>query len=246
MVRLSAVIQPVGLPSAPVSIVRRDASAASFAMPSAVDPAGGQQHRAVEQLHIDVMIRRRGRDLGLRRAALLGELRFDPAAGDDQPASFRRGLRGGAQAVKRFAERRRADPVHLGRVGQPGADRVDMRVDQSGNDGAAGEIDHARRGTGQRADVGRAPDRDDAVAAHRQRFGRRRVERDDLAVEKDRVGALRLRGAGEDQQHSSAQHGEGQRRSDRIASYSRCIVQLVSMFISLEPGGLRRATLTCL
>ena len=28
--------------------------------------------------------------------------------------------------------------------------------------------------------------------------------------------------------------------------YSRCIVQLVSMFISVEPGGLRRATVTCL
>ena len=191
-----------------------------------LDPAVGQQHRAVEQLHIDVMIGRRGRDLGLgraaasRRTALRSSRRRRPASFPSARPARRRAMRSSASASER-----RADPVHLGRVGQAGADRVDMRVDQPGNDGAAGEIDHARRRTGQRADVGRASDRDDAIAAHRERFGRGGVERDDLAVEEDRVGGLRLRGAGEagrQQAEPAASRDSMSTTAAAACSWSRC------------------------
>ena len=185
MVRLSALIQPVGLPSAAVSIVRRDASSALFARSECFDAAGGQQHGAVEKLDVDRMAARHARDLGLRRAAPLGELLLDPAAGDDEPASFRRIVRRRAQPLQRLGNRARTDPVYLGRVGQPGADRVDVRVDQSRNDGAAAEIDRPRRGAGQRADIGRTSDRRDAPIAYRERLGRRGIEGDDLAVDEE-------------------------------------------------------------
>ena len=116
-----------------------------------------------------------------------------------------------------------------------------MRVDQSRNNRTAREFDHTGRRAGERADVGRAPERDDPIAAHRERLGRSAVERDDLAVEEDRVGGLRQRGSGE----QSEQAGPV-RQPAQHDCYSRCSVQLVSMFISVEPGGLRRATFTCL
>ena len=129
--------------------------------------------------------------------------------------------------------------MDLGREGEAGADRVDVRVDQSRNDGAAGEIDHRVAGPASARIVGRASDRHDAVAAHRERLGRSAVERDDLAVEEDRVGGLRVRGSGEQSQQDGQPHQPPKH-------HKRCSVQLVSMFISVEPGGLRRATFTCL
>ena len=86
--------------------------------------------------------------------------------------------------------------MHLGGVGQPGADGVDVGIDQAGNDGAAAEIDDAGRGTGERADVGRAADRRDFSVAHRQRLRGRRVIDDDLAVDEDGVGGLSVSGTG--------------------------------------------------
>ena len=142
-----------------------------------------------------MMIGRRGRDLGLGRPAALGELVLDPAARDHEPAPLRGRLRGRAQAAERLGERGRADPVHLGREGETGADRVDVRIDQPRNDRAAGKIDHRVAGPASARIVGGASDRDDPLAAHRERLGWSGVERNDLAVEEDRIGGLRVRRA---------------------------------------------------
>ena len=42
--------------------------------------------------------------------------------------------------------------MHLGGVGEPGSYRVNMRVDQPGDDGAAFQIDDLCGGPGQRSD----------------------------------------------------------------------------------------------
>ena len=128
-------------------------------------PAARQQGRAVDHLHIDVVLGSGRRDLGLRRPPLLGELPFDPAAGDDQPAPLRDPCGRGAKTIKRFIERASADPVHFGGVGEPGADRVDMRVDQPGDDGAACKIDDVCGGPGQRPDF--------TLTIRAPRYGRR-------------------------------------------------------------------------
>ena len=209
--------------------------------PERLDAAGREQHarcRAPAHRRDDRAPRPRSRPGsggGVRRTASRSS-RPRPRA--SFPSARPARPRGDGRAPRQAT---RADPVDLGREGEAGADRVDMRVDQSRNDGAARKIDHAGRRAGERADVGRASDRDDPVAAHRERLGRSGVERDDLAVEEDRVGGLRLRGSGEQREQAGPA-----RQPAQHDCYSRCSVQLVSMFISVEPGGLRRATFTCL
>ena len=53
-------------------------------------PAGREQDRGIEHLHIDVVVRRGGGDLSLGRATAFGELPLGPAASDDQPGALRR------------------------------------------------------------------------------------------------------------------------------------------------------------
>ena len=93
--------------------------------------SGAHEHAAVEKLYIDQVIGRGGNDLGLGRPPAFLELPLGPAAGDDEPASLRLGFRCGAETVERGSERARAGPVHLGGVGEPRADRVDVGVDQT-------------------------------------------------------------------------------------------------------------------
>ncbi len=112
-----------------------------------------------------------------------------------------------------------------------------MGIDQAGNDGAAAEIDDAGRRTGQRANVGRAADGGDFSIAHRQGLCGRRVIDDDLAVEKDGVGKLGLRGR---------YAGQQTEQRTRRGPYNRCKVHSVSMNMSFAPGGVRRYTLVCL
>ena len=68
------------------------------------------------------------------------------------------------------------------------------------------EIDHPRLGSGERADIGGAADRDDLAVAHGERLGRRggRIERHDLAVEQHGIGVLGMRG------HAECRRGHGE------------------------------------
>src|SRR5947207_6902906 len=113
---------------------------------------------------------------------------------------------------------------------------MDVGIDQPRDNSTAAEIDDAGRGTGQRANVVRA-DRDDFAITHRQGLRGRRVINDDLAVEKDGVGKLGLRGR---------YAGQQTEQRARRGPYSRCKVHSVSMNMSFAPGGVRRYTLVCL
>jgi hypothetical protein len=161
------------------------------------------EHRPpVAKLHVDRVVGSSGRELGLRRPAILLELLDIPATGHDQPRARLHRPRGGADAAVALLERARADPVDLGAEAQRRANGMEVRIDQAGNDRAAAQIDHARGRTGELANLGRRPDRRDAPITDRDRFLNRRaqVESDDLAVDQDRVWSLRPHRAREPQQ----------------------------------------------
>src|SRR5207248_998804 len=73
--------------------------------------------------------------------ALLGELLFGPAAGDDDPGTGLLAFRGLTDFLQRLLQRRHADPVHLGTERQRGADAMDVPVREARNDGAVAEVD---------------------------------------------------------------------------------------------------------
>ena len=130
--------------------------------------------------------------LGLARAAALDELLLGPAARDDDPLAGGRCLCTGADARHGFGQRAQADPTRLGLEGEASADGVDMRIDQAGDDGAAGKIDDARVRPGEPSHLGIDADGDNMRAAHRQRLrdSSRLIERDDLAARQDQVGLI--------------------------------------------------------
>ena len=84
--------------------------------------------------------------------------------------------------------------MHFGRIGEPGAYGVNVRIDQSRNDGAAGKIDLPRSGAAHRCDPLSIADSDDAAVPDGNCLGFRvrRIERDDPAVQEDRIGGLRV------------------------------------------------------
>ncbi len=102
-----------------------------------------------------------------------------------------------ANAIQRFGERSRADPIHFGAEAERGANGVHVRIDQAGDHGASFQIDHARLLPGHLAQIGGRADGDDPAVAHgdRLRRGKFRVDGEDLAVEQNRGGVLRQRQA---------------------------------------------------
>ena len=185
-----------------------------------------------------------GSDLGLGGTAAFLELPFDPAAGDHEPRALGRGPCRAAKAIERLGKRVGADPMHLGPVGQAGPNGVDVGIDQTGNDGAAAEVDDARAGAGQRADCGRVPDAGDLAVVHRQCRRRCGLMGNDLAVDEDRIRRLRVRRC------DAGQRRQPDKTADQPAAhrsfYNRCSVQLVSMNMFVEPCGVRRRTRACL
>ena len=154
----------------------------------------------VEQLDVDVMIRRSGCNLGLRRSAAFAELPVSPTTCYYQPRSFWCCLCGGAYAVKPFLKRAHAKPMHLRVVAKACTNGVNVRIDQTGDDCAATEINDPGRGVSQRADTRRIADRGDSSVAHCQRLCRRAVIDDKLAIDENGVrrGNLNLRVTGVD------------------------------------------------
>ena len=67
-------------------------------------------------------------------------------------------------------ERRRADPVHLGAEAERRANRVQVRVDEAGDDRSALQIDDASLRARELANVRRAADGRDLAVADRERF----------------------------------------------------------------------------
>src|SRR5262245_7107984 len=92
-------------------------------------------------------------------------------------------------AGERFVEGWRADPVDLGREAEAGPDAVEVRVDQSGNDGCPSQIDDAGPRAGEFPDIGRSADGGDCRALNRDGFpgGEVVVDGEDFAVDEDGV-----------------------------------------------------------
>ena len=90
------------------------------------------QHRpAVPKLHVHRVVRRNGRQLGLRGPAILFELLHVPPTRDDEPRARLHRARRGADSSERFFERARADPIDLGAEAQCRANGVEVRIDQT-------------------------------------------------------------------------------------------------------------------
>ena len=162
---------------------------------------------AVDRLQHHRIAGRDAVELVERKAArVVGELLLRPAAEHHDPFAGLRLAHPLGEHLER--PRPRGDAVEAQFVVLGGAHPMGVVVDQARNDGAAGEIDHARRGALERLDLGRGPDLDDALTAdgERLRDGEAVVDRDDLAVHQDEVGRLRVRGGG---------YADQQRQSDR-------------------------------
>ncbi len=157
----------------------------------------GHHGPAVTELHVHGVIRRRGLELGLRGPAPLGELQLVPAARHDQPRAGRHALCRRVNARHRFRQRARTDPVHFGRERQRRANRVQVRIDEPRDHGAAAEIDDARGRARELADLVAAAEREHLAVADRERFlhRRARVDGHDLAVHEHEIGRLRERGS---------------------------------------------------
>ena len=133
-------------------------------------------------------------------------------------------------------------------IADAGADGVDVRINQAGDDGAATKLNDACGGTCQPTYGGGVADGADAAVAYCQCLCRRCVVDDDFAIDEYGVwrgDGLRLRAcdAGQCKEEKRKDAGEA------VASggpYWRCMVHSVSTNIALLPGGVRRLILVCL
>ncbi len=151
---------------------------------------------------------------------------------------------------------------------------MNVRIDQARNNGAAAEIDHARSGIREGANLGCRADGGDAAIAHRERLRGRCAKLHNLSIDEDDVGRSRTSIGGSKKQKGQHQNtGPGDRQEtghDRsfhlkpnplvcetslqagapipvltLKTYSRCSVQLVSICMSCSWPG-RRITADCL
>ena len=99
-------------------------------------------------------------------------------------------------SIHGFTDRGHSHPVHFAAVSQTGADRMNVRIDQAWNDGAALQIDHLRARPRGFADIGCGANRENSSVVNRQRFadGKFAIDRQDLSVDKDGVRSLCPRG----------------------------------------------------
>jgi hypothetical protein len=162
-------------------------------------------------LYVNRILRSDRDQFSLRRPAVLLELLRVPSTSHDQPRAWLHRPRRILHAAERLLEGADADPVHLGREAERGANGVQVRIDETRDHGAPAQVNHARLRASQLAHLGRRTERCDASAANRHSFahGRLRIDGEDLAVDEDRVGALCTgqRRAGEHDEHEHPDNG---------------------------------------
>jgi hypothetical protein len=135
-----------------------------------------RQRRAVHEraaaalVHDGRMVRRGLVELAARRRALLGESRGVPPRRREDRAALRRRRRRAAHAVQQLGQRSHVLHADAALRHQRDVVLVAVIVDEAGHDGAAAEIDPARRGARERGDVRRRSNRDETIAPHRERF----------------------------------------------------------------------------
>ncbi len=131
-------------------------------------------------------------ELVAREAArIVGELLLRPASEHHDPFAGWGGLDAIGEQLERVGTR--GDAVEAQFVVFGGANPVGVIVDEAGDDGASREIYGPRLRTSELIDIRIGADRDDALAADRQRLrdGKAVVDGDDLAVDENEIGALR-------------------------------------------------------
>ena len=146
-------------------------------------------------------------------------------------------------------------PVGLERIGLAAADRVDMRVDETGNDRAAAKVEHLGVRSHQLCDVFVAADRHDAAIGNGKRFRSRPglVHGDDRAVSEHEVGAIVCQGRlrengklrrGEAEGRKPADQGTlpnriGETKLAEVAGGSRCFLRQLRHRMVAEPSSPR-------
>ena len=155
------------------------------------------QRRRVDDVFVaaahehDRILRRDAIEIVAQRQPLFLQLRFVPVAvGDDDIAGLR-GRDARAQCRIDIGQRSRARQVDA----RAAAGAMEMVIHQPRNHAPAFEIDHARRGTGDRAHLIVVADGHDAIADDRDRLldAEAAIDGDDFAVEQDQVGRRRAR-----------------------------------------------------
>ena len=206
-----------------------------------VDAAARQQHAAVGELHIDMVIGGGRGDLALRRQPALGELPLGPAAGDHQPASLGSRPGGRADAVERRVER--PTPIQCTSLVKVRPARIAWIWEsiRPGNDGAPAEIDDP--GVAGPASARTSPDAPSATI-----LPARTASASAGAAPKGTTLPLRRSVSGACARVGSAHASTASRLTQRAdgastrCAYRRCSVQLVSISADLLRGGVRRTT----
>ena len=121
----------------------------------------------------------------------VGELLFRPAAKNHDPFAGRDAVHAIGEHLERLLPGGHAIESQLVVFGR--ADPMGVVVDQSRDDGTAGQVDDPRLRTLERLDVGRGADLEDALALDGERLcdGEAVVYGDDLAVDEHRIWRLR-------------------------------------------------------
>ena len=196
-------------------------------------PAGREQHRGIEHLHIDVVVRRGGGDLSLGRTTAFGELPLGPAASDDQPGALRRVLP--AARMRSTASASVRAPIQCTSVVKLSPARMAWMWESISPGMTVRPARSTTRvaGARERADVRRAADARDPAVAHRQGFGRRGTV---LTILPSRRMVSAGCASAVRRIIATSRPTQTCRRRARMTGdiYSRCSVQLVSMFMSLS------------
>lgn len=168
------------------------------------------------------------------RAGIIRELMMRPPADVVDPLTRRRGFNAGTQFLDGLLARIDAVEADFLRPGRGRPQQVHVVIDEPGDYGPAVEIDAARRRACKRADLLRAADGNEAIAADSNRLGDAEavIDSDDLAVQEDNVGSLgKKRDRGEENSKT---------RIDRKAAQHRLSILTEQRFQCATPLALLR------
>ncbi len=190
---LGAVIPPVRFPLLSFSVRAPEGRSASDAIFRSLQSGSRKHGPAVPELHINRIVRRCRFEFGLRGTTSFLELICRPAATDDKPRARLHGRRRLTDSIHGFGDRGHTHPVHFAAVGQAGANRMNMRIDQARNNGAALKIDHLRARPRSFPDIRCCSNRQNSAVVYRQCFadGEVAIDGQDLSI--DEYGVRRLR-----------------------------------------------------
>src|SRR5688572_24909737 len=177
-----------------------------------VEAGARHQDPGIVELHVDRVVRRGHFEFRLGRPPLLSELVWAPTASNNEPCAWLHRSCRLTDAVQCLSNSRRADPVYFGAEGEAGPNRVKVRVNQTGDNGASFKIDNSCSRTGDFAYVRCGPGRQYPSVVNCQRFadGELCIDGENLSVDENGIGHLAPRGhrknAEDDDRRSEVSH----------------------------------------